>query len=227
MPRFHTTTPMTDSATMTTDRENTPTFLLLRQHRAGDNGALETLFLRHYEAVFRSLRVRLHGQPPGCEIEDLVQEAMLAAIEGLEKYEPREDAAWRDWVVTIGWRLFLNRVRDAKTQKREPGEHAESLQTPSGSWRQVTAPASGVIAEVIRSEEKRLMDQCVAQLTGSRRVVILERDYLGREWAEIAQLLNRDVGACQQLHLRTRTKLATMMARARGGNDAAGSASAP
>ena len=221
---------MTDSATMTADPEHTPTFLLLRQYRAGDTDALNRLFLRHYEPVFRSLRVRMHGQPPGCEVEDLVQDAMLAAIEGLEQYEPRQDAAWRDWVVTIGWRLFLNRVRDANTQKRGPGNRAEALQTASGSWRQIPEQASGVIAAVVASEDKRLMDLCVSQLTGSRRLVILERDYLGRDWADIARLLNRDVGACQQLHLRTRTKLAAMMARARAGRSAppdAGAAAEP
>ncbi|MBK8097700.1 MAG: sigma-70 family RNA polymerase sigma factor [Planctomycetes bacterium] len=208
---------MTDSVTSTADPHHTPTFLLLRQHRAGDTEALNKLFLRHYEAVFRSLRVRLHGQPPGCEVEDLVQDAMLAAIEGLEQYEPQQDAAWRDWVVTIGWRLFLNRVRDANTLKRGAGTRTEPLQTASGSWRQLPGQASGEVAAVIASEEKRLMDLCVSQLTGSRRVVILERDYLGRDWPDIARLLNREVGACQQLHLRTRTKLAALMARARAG----------
>lgn len=203
---------------MNTDRDTTPTHLLLRQHRTGDPSALNTLFARHWEPVFRILRVRLRGQPPaGCEIEDLVQEAMMAAIEGLEQFEPREDAAWRDWVVTIAWRRMLNHVRAARVGKR--WVQAESLQTQSGSWRQIRDPAANVVAEVVHSEAKQRIDQCVSQLTGSHRVVILERDYLGRDWPAIAAILGRGVGACQQLHLRARMKLAEMLSRTNGHAD--------
>jgi RNA polymerase sigma factor (sigma-70 family) len=199
--------------------DQTPTMTLIRRHRAGDGNALNALFLRHYEKVFRLVRVKLHGRPPpGMEIEDVVQNAMLDAIDGIRTFEPREDADWTDWVVRVALNHLKGDVRAENTVKRHPPQPLESLQTASGSWRNIAAEVTGVITQLVRSEEKRRLDACVSALTGLRRAVIVQRDYLGREWGEIARELGKRVGACQQLHLRARCKLAELLAADSGGD---------
>lgn len=204
------------------------TWHLLQRHRAGDSGALDALFGRHYERVLRVVRVRCGSSiPKDLELADVVHDALVAAIEDIDDFRPRDEAAWVDWVVAIAQNRLRNRVRDERALKRGGAVAREPLTTPTGSWRPIAADVTQVIAQVIASEEKALLDQCVSELTGDQRVVILQRDYLGRSWQEVAELLQRRVEACQQLHLRARMRLAEAIAAKRADQRGPGGASSP
>ena len=58
------------------------TWHLLQRHRAGDSGAVDALFSRHYEKVLRVVRVRCGSSiPRDLELVDVVHDALVAAIE--------------------------------------------------------------------------------------------------------------------------------------------------
>lgn len=198
------------------DLRNQQTWHLVQRHRAGDPAALDALFSRHYEKVFRVVRVKAgRSLPRDLELADVVHEALVAAIEDIDDYRPRDEATWVDWVVAIAQNRLRNHVRDAHALKRGGSTPHEPLLTATGSWRPIAADVTRVISQVVAAEDKARLDQCVAELPGDQRVVVLQRDYLDRSWDEIAVVLQRSSEACQQLHLRARMRLAESLAAKR------------
>jgi RNA polymerase sigma-70 factor (ECF subfamily) len=74
--------------------------------RAGDAAAFSELVTRHQRAVYRATLAAL-GSPS--DAEDVTQEAFVLAFRKLNGF--RGESSVRTWMVTIGWRLALNRRR--------------------------------------------------------------------------------------------------------------------
>ena len=188
------------------------TVALIDRHRGGDPTALQQLFERYYDRVYRLVRIELHGKPvPGREIADVVQDVFVRVMEGMEGYEKRPDARWISWVANLARNEISNRRRDSMTLKRGGRLRATSLHTESGAWMQVAAEISGVVSRVILAADRERLDACVPRLREDHRRVVLLRDYAGHEWAAVAAELGRTVEACQQLHLRARSELRRLM----------------
>ncbi|MBK8098238.1 MAG: sigma-70 family RNA polymerase sigma factor [Planctomycetes bacterium] len=191
------------------------TLLLIGRHRAGDPLALQDLFDRYYERVFRLVRVDLGGNPiPGREIADVVQDVFLRVVEGIDSYEPRPGLHWISWVATLARNQIRNQRRDARAGRRGGGVRPTALHTASGSWLQVEAHITGVVSAAVAREDAERIDACVPRLAEDHRQVVLSRDYEGLDWAAIAERMGRSPEACQQLHTRARLELLRML---RGG----------
>jgi RNA polymerase sigma-70 factor (ECF subfamily) len=85
---------------------------LFRAWRDGDAGAGETLFERHFDAVFRFLRSKV-----GDAADDLVQDTFLACVRGRERF--REEASFRTYLFAAArhkiidhWRARAKRQTD-------------------------------------------------------------------------------------------------------------------
>lgn len=192
--------------------DETITICLIARHRDGDPSALQNLFERYYDRVFRVVRIELNGHPiPGREIADVVQDVFVRVIEGLEGYEPRTDTRWISWVATLARNVIINRRRDEAAVKRGGRLRANQLHTDSGSWREIAAEITGIVSRVVLSEEKERLDACMPKLADDQRRVVLLRDYVGYDWKTVAEEMGRSVEACQQLRLRARTELLRLM----------------
>jgi RNA polymerase sigma-70 factor (ECF subfamily) len=186
---------------------------LLERYRTGDRAALEALFERHWLRVVRLVRIELGGDvPPGREVEDVVQDVFVRVLEGLEGYEPRTDARWISWVAALARHEIANRHRHARAQKRGGGARAAPIRTESGSFVAAVADSSSIVSRVARNADMERVDACVQRLSPDQREVVLQREYVGADWNDIAQHMQRSVGACQQLHLRARLELARLLA---------------
>jgi RNA polymerase sigma-70 factor (ECF subfamily) len=168
--------------------------------RAGDEQAFRALT----EPYRRELEVhcyRILGSPQ--DAEDLVQETLLAAWRGLERFEGRSSV--RTWLYRIATNRCLNALRDAS---RRPGETAPDLPpdppepTRIGEplWLQ---PYPDALLEGIpdhapgpdqRYEGREALG--IAFVTGlqrlppSQRAVLVLRDVLGYRAAEVAEMLD-------------------------------------
>ena len=84
-----------------TDRE------LLEAWREGDVDAGDTLFQRHFPALYRFFRNKA-----GEEIDDLVQTTFLGCVEGRDRW--REEATFRTYMFSIARRKLYDRYDHAR-----------------------------------------------------------------------------------------------------------------
>lgn len=90
-----------------------PSGSLLEGLRAGDPSAKSRFFDRHVAAVERAVQGVLGPDP---EAEDVVQDAFLAALRGLDGFRGNE-ATLGAWVRGIAVRLALKKIRWRRTRR--------------------------------------------------------------------------------------------------------------
>jgi len=125
---------------------------LLAAARAGEDSAIEQLFLPH-EPTLRAVCRGMLGRVE--DAEDALQETYLRALRGLDAF--RGEAQLRTWLVKIAMNVCL--ARQAKRRDEAPyHEETTPLTTPS--------PEREVLRRV-------LLDEALATLSPQRRVTLL------------------------------------------------------
>ena len=140
---------------------------LVRDARGGSAEALEELFRMHWPAAFRAAYYVVHDSAAA---EDIAQEAFLAAIRALHRFDSRRPFA--PWI----HRIVVNRAIDharSRALRREVGaEMAESAEAP--------APAGGISDELLAA---------LADLGPEQRAVVVLRYLLDCTPGEISRTL--------------------------------------
>ncbi|MEM7158688.1 MAG: sigma-70 family RNA polymerase sigma factor [Myxococcota bacterium] len=91
---------------------------LLEQWRAGDDGAGEALFERHFEALYRFFCNKV-----GREVDDLVQETFLGCVKAKERF--RGDSSFRTFLFAVA-RNQLFKLRDRHTKNAKQDDFQET-----------------------------------------------------------------------------------------------------
>jgi len=138
---------------------------LVRAAQRGDAAALEALFRLHWPAVYRAAWFIVRDDQAA---EDIAQEAFLAAVAALDRFDRRRPLA--PWLRTIVARRAIDAVR-ARSLRREVG--AEALATAAHE----DPPDPGDLTAAL------------AVLPDPQRVVVVLRHVLGLTPGEIAALL--------------------------------------
>jgi len=205
------------------------TIQLIGLHRDGDRAALDELFKRYEDRVRRIVRVRMGAfLRSRAEVEDVVQETLLAAFKDLDGYEHREGARLIDWMARIAENKLRNLCEHEHAQKRDPGREVpiEKLrnkdQQSSMGW-DPASPSAPPPGRLAAKEVAEIIDRCLTELPEREREVILLVDYAREEtvgkmddvdWEYVTQRTGRPtVAAAQQLHRRARVSLAARVAR--------------
>lgn len=196
--------------------ESEPTCSLVERHRAGDPEALNSLVERYYPRVRRIVGVRLRSRLLALtSVDDVVQDVFVRVLQGLERYETRDDARWIDWVARVAEREICGQARAQRTQKRD-GPLVDLVRSAVGSsatW-SIAAETAGLASKVANVELEGLVDQTLSELLEAQREVILLREYAGLDWRSIAELMNRPTPeACQELHRRALKELGARVRR--------------
>jgi RNA polymerase sigma-70 factor (ECF subfamily) len=174
---------------------------LLRRARTGDEAAFAELTVR-FRAELQLHCYRIVGSVQ--DAEDLVQETLLAAWRGLERFEGR--ASLRSWLYRIATNRCLNALRDRG--RRPPESPAPPEQTPpppqptrlaESVWLE---PYPDVLLEDLpdRSEQPEARYEAreaiglafvaaLQRLPPRQRAVLVLRDVLAFRAAEVAEML--------------------------------------
>jgi len=144
---------------------------LLKRFRGGDEAAFETLFVRHYAAVYRVLYGIAGAREPA---EDLVQETFLK----LYHRPPPADHPLRAWLC----RVALNLGRNALRSGRRDAARAERVAVNE-------AAADDPSAAAERSEARDLVRSALAALPERQARLLLLR-HAGLSYAELAAVLD-------------------------------------
>jgi len=162
----------------------------VRRAQRGDQRAWRDLIER-YQGPVHALIWRLLAGRARHRVEDLTQETFVRVLRALPRFEPGGPALLSTWILTIATRMTLNELRRPELAglDREPVA-AERADADAERKRLGTAIAAGVAA-----------------LPDAQRAVLVLREYHGLEYAEIADVLELDVGTVKSRLNLARTAL--------------------
>ena len=165
---------------------------LVRAAQGGSAEALEALFRLHWPAAFRTAYYIVHD---AAAAEDIAQEAFLAAVRALDRFDARRPFA--PWIN----RIVVNRAIDhsrSRALRREVGaELAEAAEAP--------APDERISDDLMRA---------LAALGAEQRAVVVLRYLLDWTPGEIANALSIPRGTVNSRLRRALDRLAAVLEEA-------------
>jgi RNA polymerase sigma-70 factor (ECF subfamily) len=140
---------------------------LVRAAQSGSSEALEALFRAHWPAAYRSAYFIVHD---AAAAEDIAQEAFLAAVRALDRFDWRRPFA--PWINRIVVNRAIDHTRSRALRREVGAELAEGVPAPR--------PPAGVSDELIAA---------LALLGTEQRAVVVLRYLLDWTPGEIARAL--------------------------------------
>ena len=166
-----------------------PDLDLARAAQVGDRAALEELLRRHHDRVSTLCR-RLTGN--GADADDATQEALIAVVRGIRRYDGR--AAFTTWLYRVTTNACLDELR---RRKRRPLPVGDAFVEPRSS----ADPAAEAGARVD-------VDRALAHLPHDFRAAVVLRDLCQLDYAEIADVLDIPIGTVRSRIARGRAAVA-------------------
>lgn len=171
--------------------------------RAGDEQAFEALVTRHYATMMSVARSYVTSRAVA---EEVVQEAWLGVLQGLDRFEGR--SSLKTWIIAIVVHKAKTRAQregrsvpfaDFESDERavEPEHFRGRGDTYSGHWR--SSPADwGAAPDVISQDREtlRVAMRAIAALPPAQQTVIRMRDIEGSSADEVCAAL--DISAANQ-----------------------------
>lgn len=175
---------------------------LVSRFKEGDEQAFN-LLVRQNQGRIYGLALRMVGDAD--EAEDICQEVFVKAYSGLRKF--REDSSVYTWLYRIALNQSVNFLRRKKIRE------AVSFDTIA-SW--LPGKQAGPDRVLAREDVGIAVEKAVARLPARQRAVFVLRQYEGMSHEEIAQTLNRSVGAVKANYFHAVHRLQKELAEYRG-----------
>lgn len=183
---------MTDAATMPMKIDLETTLRLAHAAKAGDRGALSDLFERYEPRVRRIVALRL-GKPIHrvAEFDDLVQDTLLRALKGFERFEPRSVGEFRNWLASCAVSAIRDHERGRQAKKRGSGEERRfadlGVEPLSATIFAGSTPSPSKIA--IDNERENELELAILQLNERYREAIILRYLCEMSPEEVAETM--------------------------------------
>ena len=155
----------------------------------GDRRALDQLLRRHTDRLHAVCR-RVMGNDP--DAADALQEAMIAIVRGLARFDGR--SAFSTWAYRVATNACLDELR-RRRRRPEPVED-EVLDVGAGA------------DPLDRIGDRAEIDAALARLAPEFRVAVVLRDLVGLDYAEIGDILGAPPGTVKSRIARGRAALA-------------------
>ena len=195
---------------------------LLARLRAGDERAFEALVGRHYGTMLAVARTHVSCRAVA---EEVVQEAWLGVLKGLDRFEGRSSLA--TWIMRIVVNIAKTRgVREARSipyaslvpegaeAAVEPGRFRGAGDGFPGHWRVYPANWKDVPEEVLHERDTlRVAMDAIADLPPAQRAVITMRDVQGCGPEEVCAVLEISAGNQRVLLHRARSRVRAALER--------------
>jgi RNA polymerase sigma-70 factor (ECF subfamily) len=185
---------------------------LLCALRSGDESAFQALVRRYHGAM---LRVAASHVRSSAVAEEVVQDAWLAVVEGLSRFEGR--SSFRTWLFTIvANRAKTRGVREARTVPfsalaRDDGEGDTTVDADrfgeDGHWTEPPAEWRDPEQRLRSLEGFALAKKAIEALPAAQRAVITLRDVEGLSSEEVCTALDLSDGNQRVLLHRARAKV--------------------
>jgi RNA polymerase sigma-70 factor, ECF subfamily len=183
---------------------------LVQQCQRGDSAATETLIRKYQSRIYNAI-LRICANPD--DAAELTQDTFVKVIENIDKFEGR--SSFYTWAFRIGVNLTLNYCqRNVKLGlKSLDAEDYEDDNEDKGVLKKFLAndnlPDPAVVAQ--NKELCRLVVKALMKLDDTQRAVIVLRDIEGMNYAQIAEVLDIELGTVRSRLSRARTNLREIM----------------
>ncbi len=180
--------------------------VLVQQSQVGDATAMERLILKYQNRIYNVI-LKMCGNPD--DAAELAQEAFVKVIENIDKFQGK--SSFYTWLFRIAVNLTLNHCqRSSRTAARSlDAEETEPDGTTSQTLRDCLSDERALDpAAVAQSRELcELAKKCLLQLEEPQRAVVVLRDIEGMDYAQIAEVLNIEIGTVRSRLSRARSSL--------------------
>jgi RNA polymerase sigma-70 factor, ECF subfamily len=186
---------------------------LVARLRAGDEQAFEALVRRHYVTMLSVARSYVQTRAVA---EEVVQEAWVGVLRGLERFEGR--SSLKTWIVAIVVHTAQNRA--ARERRSVPfaslapesavddGRFQSADEPFPGHWRRYPARWGETPDAVAEDRETlRVAMRAIADLPATQQAVIRMRDVEGWDADEVCTALNVSPGNQRVLLHRARSRV--------------------
>ena len=195
---------------------------LVARLRAGDERAFETLVERHYPTMLAVARQFVKSRAVA---EEVVQEAWLGVLKGIDRFEGR--SSLRTWILRILVNTAKTRgAREARSipftslapEGEEPAVEPERFRGGDdpfpGHWRAYPGSWHRLPDEALADRETLdVVLAAIHQLPAAQRVVITMRDIQGCDSEEVCAALDVSEGNQRVLLHRARSKVRSALER--------------
>ena len=195
---------------------------LLTRLRAGDERAFETLVGRYYGTMLAVARAHVSSRAVA---EEVVQEAWLGVLKGLDGFQGRSSLA--TWIMRIVVNIAKTRgVREARSVPYaalapegdqaavEPERFRGAGEAFPGHWRAYPANWNSIPEEVLHERDTlRTAMAAIADLPPAQRAVITMRDVQGCRPEEVCVVLELTDGNQRVLLHRARSRVRAALER--------------
>jgi RNA polymerase sigma-70 factor (ECF subfamily) len=183
--------------------------VLVQQCRQGDSAAAERLILKYQNRIYNAI-LRICANPD--DAAELTQDTFVKIIENIDKFEGR--SSFYTWAFRIGVNLTLNYCqRSVKLGLKSLDAEDNDDDKDKGALKEVltdnSLPDPAVVAQ--NKELCRIVVKALRKLDDAQRAVIVLRDIEGMNYAQIAEVLDIELGTVRSRLSRARTNLREIM----------------
>lgn len=177
--------------------------VLVERCRRGDSSAMERLILKYQSRLFNTI-LRICANPE--DAAELTQETFVKVIEGIDRFQGK--SSFYTWAFRIAVNLAINHcqkqrrigVRSLDSEDFEGGEGAAQTLKDFLSDENALDPA-----KVAQNRELcELVTRALMELDQAHRAVMVLRDIEGMSYAQIAQVLDVEIGTVRSRLSRAR-----------------------
>lgn len=184
---------------------------MVREKQDGEvelDTAFERLFERYYRSVSYYFAKRGFTTE---ECHDLAQETFLRAYKRWEHYQVVDGAGESGWLFTIAANLYRNTLRERRAHKRDVPKSPLSELEEVGI--EPVETRDDPEEQAVLGEQRRLVLERLEYLPPRMRQCFLLRYVQGRQYKEIAEVMQTSIQSVRsQLHLATK-RLRNMVGR--------------
>jgi RNA polymerase sigma-70 factor (ECF subfamily) len=180
--------------------------VLVQQSQAGDTPSMERLILKYQHRIYNVI-LKMCGNAD--DAAELTQETFVKVIESIEKFKGR--SSFYTWLFRIAVNLTLNHCqRSARTATRSLD--AEETD-PDGDTSQLLKDLLSddrAVDPAVLAQSRELCDlakRLLLELEEPQRAVVVLRDIEGMDYAQIADVLNVELGTVRSRLSRARSHL--------------------
>ena len=178
---------------------------LVDRLRAGDENAFAELVRRYHRLMLRVARGYVRTDAVA---EEVVQEAWLAVVRGIERFEGR--SSFKTWLLRIvANRAMTSGAKEARSMPVEPSVSADHFvpegEPGAGAWS--TPPEPWPEDQLLADETRAVIDRAIEELPPLQRAVVSMRDIEGLSSEEVQEMLDISAGNQRVLLHRGRQKV--------------------
>jgi len=184
--------------------------VLVEQCRQGDSEAMERLILKYQNRIYNVILKICANTDDAAE---LTQETFVKVIENIDKFEGR--SGFYTWAFRIAVNLTLNYCQRSgrlglKSLDAEDDEHyGQAKQQLKELLNDDSSPDPAAVAA--NKELCKIVKEALMKLDDTQRTVVVLRDIEGMKYAQIAEVLDVELGTVRSRLSRARSNLREIM----------------